>query len=71
MQGESIMENCEVCLQNKIEKTIMRAIKSHFGATPVYHIFSEKSKESLLSQILATLESYNLIINEKVYGEKK
>jgi hypothetical protein len=39
--------------------------------TPVYHIFSEKSKESLLSQILATLESYNLIINEKVYGEKK
>jgi len=65
------MENCDVCLQNKIDKTIMRAIKSHFSTTPVYHIFSEKSKETLLSHILETLDSYNLVINEKIYGEKK
>jgi len=65
------MENCEVCLQNKVEKTIMLAIKSHFSTTPVYHIFSDKSKESLLDQILTTLDSYNLVISEKVYGEKK
>ena len=65
------METCDVCLQNKIEKTIMYAIKSHFGTTPVYHIFSEKSKESLLSRILETLDSYNLVIKGVEYGEKK
>ncbi len=62
------MENCDVCFQNKIEKTIMRAIKSHFSETPVFDIFSDKSKENLLSHILATLNGYGLVINEK---EKK
>ncbi len=62
------MENCEVCSQNKIEKTIMSAIKSHFSVTPVYHIFSEKSKKGLLDRIFINLDSYNLEIKEK---EKK
>ncbi len=65
------MEKCEVCLQNRIEKAILLAIKSHFSVTPVYNIFSEEAKKGLLNYILAGLDNYGFVVKEKVPGGKK